>query len=254
MKKRHVVILVCLVIYCIAMYYLIGKKNIEREKHHATLLIGNSAVWQYRNQKWININHYSDIQKLNWEKFKVYFKAEKPKIYYVWLDDRWYFFNEKKEALQLDADFIGVNSNYDMHVIFPDETKITDFTYVNKVLEENGINEEDFTMKRTFSFDIDHDNKEENFYIISNTFTETSAEKIFSIVFMEKDSIIYPIYTDIDQNRGFNGCSPFVNAMLDIEDDQTYELILSCAGYSMDKVQTMLYQYKNEAFRVIISN
>ena len=255
MKKRHIVILICLVVYCIAMYYLIGKKNIEREKYYSTILVDNNAVWQYRNQKWININHYSDLQKMNWEKFHVYFKETKEKgTYYVWLDDKWYFFNDKKQALQLSGEFIGVNSNYDMHISFPEETKIVDLTYVNQVLEENGIEDVDFTLSNTFSFDIDNDKVEENFYIISNTFTEKPAEKIFSIVFMEQEGITYPIYTDVDQNRGLNGCRPFVNAMLDIEDDKTYELILSCAGYSVDKIQAMLYQYKDGKFSVIISN
>lgn len=255
MKKRYIIIFICIIAYGLAMYYFIGKDNIRREKFYSTILVDNNAVWQYRKKKWVNINHYSDLQKLNWEKFKIYSKEkENVKNYYIWLDDRWYFFNEKKEALQFSGEFIGVSSNYDMHISFPHEMKIENDTYVNQVLKENGLEERDFTVENTFSFDIDHDNIEENFYIISNAFTDLPVENIFSIVFMEKDEFIYPIYTDIDQNRGFNGCRPYVSAMLDIEDDGIYELILSCGEYSVDKIQTMLYQYKNGKFSVIISN
>ena len=78
--------------------------------------------------------------------------------------------------------------------------------------------------------------------------------KIFSLVFMVKNNEIYPIYTNITSNTGYNGCKPYFRAFVDVDNDSKYEFILSCAKYSASGTTNMLYEFKDKEFKILISN
>ena len=128
--------------------------------------------------------------------------------------------------------------------------------YINEVLKENNLSTSSkFTSIYKVNFDFDKDNQEEEFYIITNAFPfDFDPDKIFSIAFMVKSDIIYPIYTDISLNKGLNGCKPYYNTFLDVDNDNTYELILSCGKYSTTGRTDMLYKFKENNFKILISN
>ena len=73
------------------------------------------------------------------------------------------------------------------------QEKISDYTKVNKVLSENNISTgRELTSNTQISIDIDNDGIDEKIYVAGNVFPmETDPEYIFSVVFMEKNDIIY---------------------------------------------------------------
>ena len=71
---------------------------------------------------------------------------------------------------------------------------------------------------------------------------------------MVKNNEIYPIYTDIAKNNSYNGCKPYLSAVLDVDNDNTYELVVSCGRYSVQKPVDMLYKLTDNGFKILISN
>ena len=71
---------------------------------------------------------------------------------------------------------------------------------------------------------------------------------------MVKNNEIYPMYSSVETNQAVNGCKPYLSAVLDIDNDNTSELVVSCGRYSTYKPIDMLYKFTNEGFKILISN
>ena len=71
---------------------------------------------------------------------------------------------------------------------------------------------------------------------------------------MEKNGSIYYLYKAIENNDGQNGCKPYLNSLIDIDEDQVYEIVLSCGYYSVEKRLDMLYSFKDNQFKLLLSN
>ncbi len=136
------------------------------------------------------------------------------------------------------------------------QEKISDYTKVNEILSKNNIStNQELTSNTQISVDIDNDGIEEKIYVVGNVFPkESDPEYIFSVVFMEKNDIIYPIYKSIAKNKSFNGCKPYINSIIDVNDDNKYEIVLSCSAYSIEGTIDMLYKFSNDKFKIIVSN
>ena len=255
-KSTYVVLLVMLVTFFVVMFLAFGLGNIKKGKYTTTLLVGNDTVWTYSNKKWNNISKVSAIKEFNWNKFKVFNNNKEIGDYYLWHDDKWYAFDEKKNAIPMEGELLAYDANYDIDVVDFKEEEITDRTYVNKVLEENDLSISSKTTTETLvRVDYDKDGIEEEFYLISNVFAlDFTPDITFSIVFMVKDDTIYYIYKDISTNKIYNGCMPYFTAFLDSDNDNNYEFVLSCARYSVSSVVKMLYKNENGKFKILISN
>lgn len=255
-KKVYIVLLVILGVFFLVMFFTFGIGNIRQGKQSTTILIGDDTIWDYNKKKWLNLTTRSSIEKLAWKKFHVYLNNEEFGSYYLWHDDKWYAFDSKKNAVHLEGNFLAYRANYDMRILDFQEENIVDYTYVNTVLRENDLSiSSQFTGSSKISIDFDDDGEKEDFYLISNAFPmDFEPEKIFSIVFMVKDEVIYYIYNDISDNRSFNGCKPYFTTFLDADNDNKLEFILSCGGYSTSKTVHMLYKYEQDAFKIVISN
>lgn len=253
MKKAYIILIIILVIFFLVMFFVFGLDNIKKNSYDTTIIVGEDTIWVYKKQKWMNTFKYEDF---NWKEYDVYLNNEIKGNYYLTYNDKWYAFDNKKNAILLDGDLLAIKSNYDISVSNFDTNEISDLSYVNRVLEDNKISKTSkFTVSHKIDFDYDNDGEEEEFYVISNAFPmDFDPEKIFSLVFMVKDKEIYPIYTDISDNTGFNGCKPYFNSFIDVDNDSRYEFILNCAKYSTNGVSRMLYKYDNNEFKILISN
>ena len=255
-KKTYIIILVVLVVYFLVFFLLLGRENLKQEKYSTTIIVGNSTVWNYSGKKWSKLTGESILQKLDWQIFNVYVENEALGEYYLWHDDQWYLFDKKKNAVNYTGRLLAYKSNYDINVLQYQEEEITDFTYVNKVLEENGISTSSaFTTSRKTTYDFDNDNIDETLYVISNVFSDDYyQEKIFAIAFMEKEGQIEYLYNSVTTPSDANVCIPYLNAVLDTNKDNKYEIILSCGRISNQPPVDMLYQKTKEGFKMVISN
>lgn len=251
-KKTYIILIIILFIFFIIMFLLFGVDNIRKNKYETSIIVGEDSVFALRKQKWYNVQKYDDF---NWKKYNIYLNNEYFGKYYLWNDDKWYAFDKEKNPIDLDGSLLGINSNYKVNVYNFKAEDVVDSTYIDKVLSDNEITSSKFTSKYKVNFDFDNDLVDEDFYVISNAFIlDDQPEKIFSIVFMVKDEEIKYIYKDVRKNTSLNGCKPYINSILDIDNDNKYEFILGCAEYSVSKNNIMLYQLKNNEFKILISN
>lgn len=255
-KKRYIVILVVLAIYVVIMLLVYGKDMLIKDKDEATFIIGDTSIWIYKEEGWTNITNPNTIESLSWTEYNVYLDNKEFGQYYLWNDDKWYLFDKDKNAITREGTLLAYKSNYDIKVKDFSTSDIRNYYHVEKVLEQNNLSTSSkYTVAQEASIDIDNDGNNETFYFVGNAFSlDYTPSKIFSIVFMVKNSEIYPIYTDIAPNNSNNGCKPYLSAVLDVDQDNKYEMVISCGKYSTDTPSDMLYKLTDEGFKILISN
>ncbi len=255
-KLKYIIIIVIVLIYGSIMYLVFGVSETRKRKTTTTLLVGTSAVWNYSSQSWMNITKPSLLSNLNWQKFKIYVDNQYFGKYLVWKDDQWYLFDNNKNAVSYQGNLFAYKADFDMDIVNFSTTDIKDYSYVNKVLVEHDLDiNSDFTLAHVSNVDFDKDGVMEQFYVVSNVFAiDFFPDKYFSFVFMVDDNQIYMLYEDVDINEGVNGCKPNLYTVADVDNDQNYELILTCAKYSNQTPLTMLYEFDDNMFKIKISN
>ena len=255
-NKIYIVLIVSVFVFFIVMFALFGVDNLRKNSYNTTLIVGDNTVWVNKKNNWFNITGGSSLSDLNWDKYNVYINNEKLGDYLLWHNDKWYAFDDKKNAIDLDGGLFAYKANHKVSVYKFIEEEITDTDVVKQVLSENNLDENSkFTVSYKVSFDYDNDKEIEDFYLISNVFpSDFDPEYIFSIVFMVDEDNIYPIYTDISKNTYFNGCKPYFTSFLDVDSDKRYELILSCSRYSVSDSIDMLYQFSDDQFKILVSS
>lgn len=255
-KFKYIVIILILVIYAVCMYLAFGVSETREREASTTILVGDSAVWDYSSRNWMNVTTPSLLSKLNWQSFHVYIDHEYLGDYLVWNDDEWYIFDENRQSVSYQGELFAYQADFDMNILSYETTDITDYTYARQVLEEHGLSpDSQYTLATVSSLDFDKDGVDENFYVISNVFAmDFFPDKYFSFVFMVDDDTIYMLYEDVDVNEGVNGCMPNLYTVADLDNDQDNELILTCAKYSNQTPVAMLYEFRDNAFEIKISN
>lgn len=257
-KKRYIVILVALVVFSLIMYFALGQSNIKSGKRELTLIVGDNAVWNYDNRKWSHISSNKTIEKLSWQDYKVYIDNKQLGNYYLWYDnEKWYIFDANRKAVTRNGPIIAYRGNYDIQVKDFQTEQTRNIYYVEKILKEKNLStRNDYTVLTESKFDIDNDGIIENFYFVSNAFSmEQTPSKVFAFVFMIKNNQIYPIYESIEQNdNNVNGCKPYLSAVLDIDEDNIYEMVISCGRFSIQEPIDMLYKLSKNGFEMLISN
>ena len=256
-NKVYIVLLIILFVFFLVMFSLFGIENIKKEQYSATIIVGDTSVWKYQNEKWLNIRTKSSLEELSWKPYTIYSNKEEKGKYELWYNENhWYAFDEYRTAIPIEGTLFAYDSNYDLKITYPTEQQVTDYTYVYQILSQNNLDTDSrFSSIYKMSFDFDNDSIEEEFYSITNAFAlDFYPEKVFSIAFMVKNNQIYEIYKDIRGNNYYDGCKPFYNTFLDINNDNIYEFILSCGKYSELEQIDMLYGWDGNGFKIIISN
>ena len=70
---------------------------------------------------------------------------------------------------------------------------------------------------------------------------------------MEKDGQLYEIYSNEADNM-YDAVRPYINAIIDTNNDKTYEILISTSKYSTQGQNHILYEWKNNQFQKIIEN
>lgn len=257
MSSRYKVITIILVVYLVVFFLIYGLTNMKNGQRELTLLVGDNTVWNYSNKSWLNITREETLDSLNWQEYKVFLDNKYFGEYSMWYDDnKWYAFNSNKTAVKMEGELIAYKANYDLKIKEFETKENKNNTYVHQVLKENNLStSSQMTVNNVINYDIDNDGVAEQFYIISNAFaSDFYPDTIFSIVFMVKEEKIYSMYTNVEKANYGNGCKPYIRTFLDINDDDKHELILTCAKYSVQEPEDMLFQLNKEKFDLLISN
>ena len=255
-KSTYIILIVVLFVFFAVMFLTFGISNIRDKQRELVFLVGDNTIWTYQNKKWTNHESLSANSSLNWQEYNIYLNREKFGKYSLWHDDRWYAFDSMNNAVSLEGDFFAYRSNRNISIYPFQESSIQNYSYVDVVLKENSLpTNHEFTSAYQISFDFDQDGVVEDFYILSNVFPmDFHPEHLFSIAFMVKEGVIYPIYNDIESNYVYNGCKPYFQYFLDVDEDFTSEFIMGCGYYSVEESRYMLYQFQNNEFKILVSN
>ena len=255
-KKVYITLIIILFVFGLVMFLAFGVSNIRQENLESTMIVGDNTTWVYQKMKWMNVRKTSVMNQINWTKFHVYENDQEAGYYYLWHDDKWYFFDDDKEAKTFNGKIFAYSSNFKMEPLAFQEEEVTDTSSVSSVLQENGLStSSQFSSLYKVSLDFDGDKEKEDFYIASNAFPfDFEADTTFSFAYMVKGDTLYYLYQDVSSNSGYNGCKPFYHSFVDTNDDGVYEIILSCGRYSASDQVDMLYQFKNGEFKLLISN
>lgn len=259
MKKgyfRYIVLIVILILFGIGMYVIFGVDEARERKASSTLIVGDSAVFQYSSRSWMRISSQSSISNLNWQEFKTYVNNEYFGDYLVWKSDKWYLFDQNRNAVSYQGNLFAYQAEFNMEFLPFSMTSIVDYSYPKQVLADHGLDpNSSYTLSNLATFDFDRDGAVEEFYLISNVFSsDYLPEKYFSFVFMVDEGEVYMMYEDVDDNTGVNGCKPNIYTVGDFDDDQKFEIILMCSKYSTQTPVVMLYEWAENGFKIVISN
>jgi hypothetical protein len=264
-KGTYIVLIVILIVFLGAMYLLFGKDNISKDRYSTTFIIGDKTIWNYSSRSWGTLQNYKNIGEINWKKFTVYEDNKKLGNYLVWYDDKWYFFTDSKEAVMTNGGkILAYNSNHPIKVAdFKEEVvDSSDKDIVDFVLSDHDLSTSSkFTVSKKITMDLDNDEEQETIYCLSNAFaTEFIPDTVFSYVVVKDGTNVYYLYESTEDNKGTNSCRPFIHHIIDVNNDNKYEIIVSCGYYSAEQQLDMLYQLEEDkennttSYKIAISN
>jgi hypothetical protein len=261
MKKniKYIIILFIIISSSILFFIFKGKDLINKKKaSNPIIALENNIMFEYENNKWQKLD-YSDIEDYNWKKFHIYSNKEYLGKYYLVNNEEWYLFDNNKKAVNYDGELLGLDTSHKYKVMTMDENEVEDTLtdpYIQAVLSENNLPANSvMTSSFYLDIDIDSDNIEEKIYIISNKFPiDELDEESFGIVFMVKNDKIYTIYKKIDNEDLFDGCKPYLDYAIDIDQDNKYELIVGCSYYSNNGSIEYIYKWRKNAFKLLVSS
>lgn len=258
MNKKYIILITVTIIYILVLFLVFGTNEIEKEQRKAIIILDDNTIWNLNKNVWSNITSAEGQEDLNTSEFTVFINYENIGKYYLTKDNNKWFLHDKNQNIKEYelGSFFAVNANYPINILKFNYKQANDKKLINKVLSDNSIKDTDeLTVSTVASLDFDNDGQIEKFYALSNAFArETSPSKVFSIVFMEKNNDIYYLYKATETNDGQNGCKPYINTILDINEDNIYEIALSCGYYSIQERLDMLYTYQDNQFKLLITN
>ena len=249
-KTRYIVLLVMLLVYFAVLFLVYGKDHLKKEKEEAVIIVGNDTIWKKEKQKWTSLKSLSDKKNLSWKLYDTYVDSKKIGKYYLWNDNtEWFLFDKEKNAYNYQGELLAYRANY--------KITVTNYTYLDKLLSDNNLsNTGNPTISNVIKVDIDNDGIDEKFYTFSNAFSddETLPENSYSFVFLEKESKTYMMYSYTGEFVGLSGCQPFINYLIDIDEDDNYEIVFTCSQYDQLPPINTLYKFDKDKFIEIIDN
>lgn len=256
-NKRYLFIFIVIILFSLTLFIILGPNSLKKEKMKPTIIIDNDSIFEFDGNRWGRVDTTTKIDNLNWKKFNVYIDNESYGKFYLVNQGKWYLFDDDKNAINYESSLLAVDTNNKYKVVNIKRNSISDFTYIHKVLAEYNLDiEQTYTSSDVIEVDIDNDNKNEYIYTITNKFPDTEIPtKSFGFIFMVKNNKIYYLYDHVSNNEDiYDGCKPYINNIIDINQDNKYEFIISCSYYSNNGVEQKLYEFNNSNFNLLVSN
>ncbi len=253
-KKIYNIILIIAVIYIVIFFVFFFKKDKGRGvNNYINLAVGNDALFVYKNKEWRNIPT-NNRANYNWNLFDIYDESEGLGKYYLIYSGVWNLMDNNKKKANLDfSNKLGISSDLKYNIRSFDKNTNNIDSYISAVFSKYDIVTTNLTVNNVINIDIDRDSVEEQIYTISNVFSEDDSTKAFGFIFLVDNNEISMIYEKVyDNNSLDNTCKPYVSNILEL-DNKNY-LMINCSYYSNLGKDVILYRYKNEKFKEIISN
>lgn len=250
-NKRYIYVIIGLIISFFLFFFIYGINSIKNYRNDETLILSDDVAFRKYKGKWGKINSHKN---LNWKKYHIYINNEYFDDQYLYYNEKWYIFKKDKTAIPYNGDILAFNSDY--KVINFNTTNINFDKYIKKVLNDNKANNYGIDSSYYSDLDLDSDGILERIYVISNRFSkELDSGMFFSYIFLVKDGKITYIYKDSSiDNNSYEGCKPYISNIIDIDNDNKYEIVIACSYYSDEGTNYKLYKYHKGKFNLLVSN
>lgn len=262
-KFVYIAIIVMLLLFFFVFAFLNREKlkTETKEKEYDTVLIIGNTIFQKTNNYWNSVTNEENIIKLvNWKKYKIYTDYKYFGEYNLVNAETWLAFDDKRNPIELpgiESSFFAYksNENYDIKSIKLEENKNLEET--KKVLKEFNININYLPeVNISTNLDLNNDGVEDKVYAITNMLTEYASEPEFSIFIVKRGNKLYRLFKSSSESNSTNMCYPNINSILDIDNDNEYEIIMSCTNTGIDSIKTIMYKYNEEKddYQIVISD
>lgn len=253
-KKKYIIVFIVLVIYLLIIFLWNGKKLIKENFVTSYLMISPSTQWKYEKGTW---NIATNIVEYSMKRFDTYVDGKPFGSYNVTYNNKFYLFNDKRESIHYDGDLIAVRGSLPIGVLsFKEENINPSAPIVSEVLKEKKIKASLDTIRvRSISLDIDNDKNLENIYVMNNVFNAKEGENSFALVFIIDDEKRVYIYEKIEDSvETLTMCVPYIQNVIDIDQDKNYEIIMGCEYFSNNGTCHNLYDNKINQYKNIIKS
>lgn len=254
--KISILIMIAIVLLTGLFFLTIGQKLIKMEKEENIILVDNEAIFRKNGTEWNPVS-FEDVNLYNWKEYYTYIDHSYYGNYNLYFNEKWYLFKGKNQAVNYEGDLLALRGNIKYKVVDFILYDIEDFTDAKRVLKENNLPVDSvLTSSYYINRDIDHDGNKEVIYTISNKFPmEDVGDTSFSFIFMIKDNRVIYLYKNIEPlNDVYSGCQPYINNLIDINEDNHYEIIMGCSYYSNNGVKYGMYEFTGDKFKLLVSN
>ena len=249
-NKRYIYIIVILFISVFLFFIFYGINAIKDYNKDEILIVSDNIFRKYKS-KWFKIQ---DMKSMNWKKFHIYVNNDYYGDKYLYYNEKWYIFEKDKKALTYSGDILAFNANYKV-VKFNEINNYSDKN-IEKILEENKSENLGIENSYYIDVDIDNDGSLERIYVVTNRFSDKlNSGKFFSYVFLvKKEKITYIYKEESNDSDSYSGCKPYISNIIDVDEDNKYEIIMTCSYYSNGIKKYNLYEYQKGKFNLLVSN
>lgn len=244
-KKIGIPVLISLLIIglCYSLIYVpfINSKN-------DYVIINDKDIFKITNNKWTKINKrninrlsFSNSYSLIGDKFigKTYLNSNK---------DNFEIYDSAYQKIDATDTLITLNTKKEIEDIkiakqynaFDD----VDMQNVNNILKRYSLDDESFSVTLKYITDLNNDGEDDIIYSISNFYDQDNRSKAFSLIFSSINNNIEMIdEVIVDSADEYSTSTIYLKSVLDIDQDNNYELIISNASYGNDNNCYSIYRY-----------
>lgn len=232
-KKAYRTVIILVALYVIVMLAVFLPNYLRGLHDKLYILSGDVIKIKYEQNGWHNITN-SDDYKL--QEFNVYNDKGSLGKYKLLLTNRFYLYDNYGKNVAYDGMLFASRGTVKLGVIPKSDLDLDDIDkdIIKRALEKIKITTYDnFNISQKYVLDVDNDNIEERIYCISNYYTESNYNKLFSVVFIEKNGQIdFLIKKVIDSSKIYDEPSYEINRIVDVKEDKKYEVIIEQSYFS----------------------
>lgn len=263
-KIIYITIIVILLLFFFIFAYFNRDKILSRknnEKKYEIVLIARNVIFKMNNNHWNVVKNSDNIRKnINWQPFKIYIDYDYFGEYNLVKSDGWYAFDNNRKPINMDSgnkSFFAYKSEQIIDVKNIDNSENNQFSETSNLLNDYNINiNKTPLINERVNIDLNDDGVDETIYNIANIFNEDYPDKNFTLFLVKRGDKLYRLYRASEEVDATNICFSSINSILDIDNDNEYEIIMSCTNTGLDSIKTILYKYNSEKddYEIVISD
>lgn len=221
---KIIIIAIIIVVLAIVFKFWQTNKSEAISNSNEYLIVDEHLILQRSNNQWNQINEINDSILNN--QYTVYSNSGKTaNVRLDYASNQWFYMNRNYEDLKLEGVRLAYNGDLNIKLADYDSEYYNDSDagVVRAALSNTSItNIEGFTLPtRKIIFDFDGDSQNEAIYTISNYSLSAMDTELYSTIVAVKNNEVTQII-DASTSTYF-----FVREVLDIDEDNQYEIIIT---------------------------